>query len=447
MIHRFADFELDVRSSTLRHRGERVDLPPKTIRMLAVLVEHAGNVVKKDELFEIVWPEGFVEESNLTQHVYLLRRVFAKHGLNGIIETHPRRGYSFHAPKSLAAASANRASSIRLVFASVLVVCLMVGTVPPSRAVDEVANTAYGLGRYYLNLRSVDAMKRSIAYFAAVVARSPDRASGYAGLADAYTMLVDFERPCPQCKEWGSAAERNARRAMALDRSSAAAHVSAGMVARIFHDDDETAANEFRTALSIDPNDALAHEWYGNLLVARGALDDARRELEIAAAQEPVATATYAWLARADYYARNYAEAERYARLALQLQPTRLETHIILGLVQEERGEYVGALSQFDAVARLGARIDAVVLRASVIGAMGERKKALTMLQKIQSRAAGDPYASRDMVLAYVAANDERDARTSLARVRYATPLDRRLFTQDPHVAALQPEPGDGRSN
>jgi hypothetical protein len=102
---------------------------------------------------------------------------------------------------------------------------------------------------------------------------------------------------------------------------------------------------------------------------------------------------------------------------------------------------------QFDAVARLGAQLDASVLRASVIGAMGERGKAIAMLRRIQSRAAGDPYASRDMVLAYVAAKDERDARASLAHVRYASPLDRRLFTQDPHIAALQPEPADGRSN
>jgi serine/threonine-protein kinase len=324
---------------------------------------------------------------------------------------------------------------------------MMVATVPPQRAVDDAANTAYALGRYYLNLRSDGAMKRSITYFATVIARSPDRAAGYAGMADAYTMLVDFDRPCAQCSAWRVAAERNARKALAVDPSSAEAHVSAGMVARIFHDNDETAANEFRTALSIDPNNALAHEWYGNLLVAQGALDDARRELEIAAAQEPVATATYAWLARADYYARRYAEAERYAHQALELQPSRLETHVVLGLVEEARGEYPSALSQFDTVARLGAGLDASVLRASVIGAMGKREAAITMLRRLAARALSDPYASRDMALAYAAAKDERDARASLARIRYATSLDRRLFTQDPHIAALQPEPADGRSN
>lgn len=445
MIHRFAGFELDPLGLTLRYRGERVDLPPKTVRTLAVLVERSGAVVGKDELMNAVWPEGFVEEGNLTQHVYLLRRVFAKRGLERIIETHPRRGYAFRLPA--APPPPRRPSTVRFALACALLVCSFVASAPASHVADAVADEAYGLGRYYLNLRSVDGMKRSIAYFSAVVARSPNRADGYAGLADAYTMLVDFERPCAQCDAWGSAAQLYARKAIAADPASAEAHVSAGMVARIFHDDDETAAKEFRIALSLDPNDALAHQWYGNLLVAHGALDEARHELETAAAEQPVATATYAWLARADYYAHRYADAERYARQALDFQPSRLETHVILGLVEEARGEYRNALRQFDDVARLGAATDASVLRASVIASMGEREKAIAMLRQISRRAAGDPYASRDMVLAYAAAHDERDARVSLAHARFATPLDRRLFAQDPHIAQLQPEPAAGRSN
>ncbi|MBV8638857.1 MAG: winged helix-turn-helix domain-containing protein [Candidatus Eremiobacteraeota bacterium] len=446
MIHRFADFELDAGCLTLRYRGARVDLPPKTVRTLVVLFERAGTVVSKADLMDAVWPDGFVEEGNLTQHMYLLRRLFASRGIEGAIETYPRRGYALrlpplHQPRSRAGAG------LRNALACLLFLGVIVATAPLPRTNQAVSQVAYGLGSYYLNLRSVDGMKRSISYFERVVADAPERAAGYAGLADAYTMLYDFERPCAQCNAWREAAVRNARIAVSVEPASARAHVSAGMVARIFHDDDTTAEREFRFALSIDPDDALAHEWYGNLLVARGALDEARRELEIAAAEQPVATATYAWLARANYYERRYVQAEQYARQALELQPSRVETRVVLGLVDEARGRYADALRQFDDVARLGAVTDARVLRASVIAAMGHRDIAIAMLRQIASRATRDPYASRDMVLAYATADDERDARVSLAHAQFSTRLDRRLFSQDPHVRALQPEPAPGRSN
>ncbi len=445
MIHRFAGFELDPHRLILRYRRARVDLPPKTVRTLAVLFARAGGVVSKGDLMDAVWREGFVEEGNLTQHIYLLRRVFAAHGLTGVIETYPRRGYALR----LDAAQTLRtpATDLPIAFACLLLACLSVVSVSGRPALNRVSLTSYGLGRYYLNLRSVDGMQRSIAYFRQTVAQSPRRAAGYAGLADAYTMLFDFERPCAQCNRWRAQAERNAQRALALEPQAAEAHVSAGMVARIFHDDERTAEHEFRLALSLDPDDALAHEWYGDLLVARGELDDARRELETAAEGQPVATATYAWLARADYYGRRYLDAERYARQALELQPERVETRVILGLSEEARGNYANALRQFDEVARLGSPTDAHVLRASVIAAMGHRTAAIALLRQIARHATGDPYASRDMVLAYAAANDERDARASLAHVRFSTDLERRLFSQDPHVAPLQPEPGAARSN
>lgn len=445
MIHRFAGFQLDSSTLTLRYRGARVELPPKTVRTLVVLVERMGSVVTKDQLMDAVWPEGFVEEGNLTQHIYLLRRVFAKHGLHGAIETHPRRGYAFRA--SLTPTPARRLRWVRFAMVCAVLACFVVTAAPTPQSTSATAQEAYGLGRYYLDLRSVSGMKRSVGYFESVVAHAPNRAAGYAGLADAYTMLADFERPCAQCMAWSILAQTNARKALAVEPSSSEAHVSAGMVARIFHNDDAKAATEFEIALSIDPNNALAHEWFGNLLVAQGHLDDARRELQIAAEQQPVATATYAWLARADYYARRYAEAERYARQALELEPSRLETHVVLGLVEEARGEYVAALRQFDEVARLGARTDARVLRTSVLAATGHRGTAIALLRGIARVAAADPYATRDMVIAYSAAKDERDARASFARLHFATVLDRRLFVQDPHVTALQPEPASGRSN
>ncbi|HEX8805470.1 MAG TPA: winged helix-turn-helix domain-containing protein [Candidatus Aquilonibacter sp.] len=437
MIYRFDDFRLDPGSLTLRWGHRNVSLPRKAVEALIVLVEHAGEVVSKDTLMGQLWPDGFVEEGNLTQSVYLLRRAFKQFGIDGAIETHPRRGYRFR----LVVATTDPQRFLWRWSVAVLAACAMLVTFASSaldaRGIDAETQQLYALGRYYWDLRSVAGMERSLGYFRAVISRVPDRALGYAGLADAYTELVDFAGPCAACPDWERGAKRAAAKAVALEPASAEAHVAAGMVARVFAGDDRLAAREFRIALVLDPQNALAHEWYGNMLVARGHFDAGRYQLEIALGQEPVATATYAWLARANYYERRYADAERYAREALALQPNRLETSVLLGFIEQAQGRYVAALRQFRYVGRLGATTDAQVLRASVLAAMGKRASALTVLHDVAPQASLDVYASRDIVRVYVNAHDIREARAQLAHVRFATRLDRELFADDPQLAPL----------
>ncbi len=69
-------------------------MPLKEIELLAVLTENPGQVLTKQELLDRVWSESFVEESNLSRHIYGLRKMFESHGESGlVIETVPRRGY------------------------------------------------------------------------------------------------------------------------------------------------------------------------------------------------------------------------------------------------------------------------------------------------------------------------------------------------------------------
>ena len=70
-IYAFGAYELDVARLLLRHRREPLALGPKVVETLLALVERAGEVVSKGELLERIWPEGFVEEANLAQNVYV----------------------------------------------------------------------------------------------------------------------------------------------------------------------------------------------------------------------------------------------------------------------------------------------------------------------------------------------------------------------------------------
>lgn len=96
-LRRFGIFRLDAVNKVLWAGGEIVPLPPKEVEILCILTEGGNELVSKQVLLERVWKDAFVEESNLPQHIYRLRRTFKDLGEDGLIQTVPRRGYRFTA--------------------------------------------------------------------------------------------------------------------------------------------------------------------------------------------------------------------------------------------------------------------------------------------------------------------------------------------------------------
>src|SRR5262245_14962897 len=94
--YEFGPFSLSPSRRVLSRNGDSISLPPKATDILLMLVKHAGELVEKEELLKQVWPDTFVEEANLSQNIFLLRRVLG-HERSGpkYIETVTRRGYRF----------------------------------------------------------------------------------------------------------------------------------------------------------------------------------------------------------------------------------------------------------------------------------------------------------------------------------------------------------------
>src|SRR5262249_34822461 len=113
-LYCFGEFRLDAGERVLWRGEEMLTLPPKVFDTLRLLVENEGRVVAKSELMDAVWADAFVEESNLSQNIYTLRRTLGvdEQGKQ-FIETVPRRGYRFAVPvKSIAADSTRPATQI-----------------------------------------------------------------------------------------------------------------------------------------------------------------------------------------------------------------------------------------------------------------------------------------------------------------------------------------------
>lgn len=94
--YQFGPFRLDIAERLFLKNGEPVPITPKAFEILAVLVENHGRLVEKDSLLKEVWPDSFVEESSLSQNIYMLRKVLGEDGTGTrYIETVPRHGYRF----------------------------------------------------------------------------------------------------------------------------------------------------------------------------------------------------------------------------------------------------------------------------------------------------------------------------------------------------------------
>lgn len=99
LCYQFGPYHLDLSNRMLTCNGEIISLTPKATEILIMLVKNAGQLVEKDELLTRIWADTFVEEANLTQNIFILRRALGDDRTGPkYIETVARRGYRFVGP-------------------------------------------------------------------------------------------------------------------------------------------------------------------------------------------------------------------------------------------------------------------------------------------------------------------------------------------------------------
>jgi TolB-like protein/DNA-binding winged helix-turn-helix (wHTH) protein len=112
-LYRFSQFALDSRRRTLSRADSPVSLTPKAFDVLLFLVQNPNRLVTKEELLQAVWGDTFVEEGNLTQYIYYLRKALSDNSEDArLIVTIARKGYQFTADVTVAEAAdtANQAA-------------------------------------------------------------------------------------------------------------------------------------------------------------------------------------------------------------------------------------------------------------------------------------------------------------------------------------------------
>jgi DNA-binding winged helix-turn-helix (wHTH) protein/TolB-like protein/Flp pilus assembly protein TadD len=217
---------------------------------------------------------------------------------------------------------------------------------------SEEAYYLYLNGRYFWNKRTEDATRRSIDYFRHAVALDAHYAHAYSGLADAYWIL-HFLSDAENARDLPSLAKAAALKAIALDETLAEAHTSLGEINQTFDLDFASAEREFRRAIALNPNYVSAHQRYGFFLTMMGRTDEARAEFGRALDIDPLSPVLNADAGRPFFRLRDYDGAAARFRKAIELDPNFPRAHILLALCYTHMGRYDEAVSE----ARKGAAL------------------------------------------------------------------------------------------
>src|SRR5438477_6219420 len=195
---------------------------------------------------------------------------------------------------------------------------------------DTTAYELYHKGRSFWERRSGDNIPKAIAFYEQAIARDPNYALAYAGLADAH-ILSPFYTGADR-REASSKAKEAALKALRLDPNMAEAHLALGKVL-FFSEIDLAGANrEYKRAIELKPNDAAAHHWFGNdTLAALGRFEEAIAESKRAVELDPLSIVINADLGGTFYYARRYEEAAAQLRKTLGIDPTDFYARYNLG--------------------------------------------------------------------------------------------------------------------
>jgi TolB-like protein/Tfp pilus assembly protein PilF len=287
---------------------------------------------------------------------------------------------------------------------------------------NSEAHDLYLKGRYFLAKRSSDGFKSAIDYFNQAIAKDPNYALAYAGLADSYALLPEWSKePVAGVLPKARAA---AEKALSIDNGLAEAHVALGLV--LWADLNlKEAKREFERAIELNPNYADAHYFLARTVLAPlGQFGQAIAELKRAVELDPFSVIMNANLGRCYLWARRYPEAIAQLRKTVELDTTFPPAHGMLGAALLLSGNSAGAIREYEKSYEVEKASEFVVvhavplmLLAHAYALQGEREKALQFLgqvQDIERRTGGvGPYR---YAMIYMALGDKNKAIDSLER-------------------------------
>jgi TolB-like protein/DNA-binding winged helix-turn-helix (wHTH) protein/Tfp pilus assembly protein PilF len=305
-------------------------------------------------------------------------------------------------------------------------------TNPPPTPHAPKSYAAYDLylqGRYYWNKRTPQGLQQAVECFEQAIAKDPDYARAYAGLADSLALMSSYDVAPPS--ELMPKARVAALKALELDEKLAEAHASLALIAQNYDWDWQTAEKEYRRAIELDPNYATGHHWYAEHLAFRGRFDEAFAEMERARQLDPLSLIIQVDNGAILFYSRQYDRAIEQFQAVLKVEPNFPRARI-MDFAYAQQGRYADALADIELWRRVENDHWILTEEGYVYGRAGQpaqARRALEKLSLMNRRSKIDPLA---FVAPYIGLGDKDQA--------FAW-LDKAQANHSPGLTALKVDP------
>lgn len=303
------------------------------------------------------------------------------------------------------------------------------------------AYRAYLKGRYFWNKRTPAALQQSFGFFRQALDLDPTYASAYAGMADAYALLV-WQEQLPR-DEFIARAKAAATKALEIDPTLAEPHATLGYLKFWYDWDFAGAESEFRRAIELNPDYATAHHWYGEYLGMMGRFDDGLKELRIAQQVDPLSAIINADLGKVLFLQRRPDQAIEQMRKTLELDPDLPLAHIFLAMAWNKKGLHEQAIAELERIATgPGSRAIFKAALGFAYGQSGRAADALSVVdQLIQSTSPMHYVSPFHIALVYVGLGEKDKAMEWLEKAKTERDPFLIYIKEDPNFDSLRDDP------
>jgi eukaryotic-like serine/threonine-protein kinase len=251
---------------------------------------------------------------------------------------------------------------------------------------NAAAYQAYLKGRYYWNQRTARALRKAVESFEEAIKLDDAYALAYTGLADCYCLVSIYGAAPP--KTIMPRAKAAAMKALELDDGLAEAHTSLAAALVWFDWNWEASEREFKRAIELNPHYAVAHHWYGSVLLsAQGRFDEALASEGRALELEPLSLVINSNMGFICYQAARFDQAIEHLRRTLEMDDDFVYARFHLGMCHAHRGDFDNAISELKrAIEQAGGR--GALIQAALgysYAVAGRRDEALQILAQLQT--------------------------------------------------------------
>ena len=269
------------------------------------------------------------------------------------------------------------------------------------------AYDSYLRGRYFWNKRTAEGFQQAVKHFEEAIAKNPNYARAYVGLADTYALISGYDL-APK-NETIPRAREAAAKALSLDDGLAEAHASMALIAQNYEWDWSKAESEYRRAIDLDPNYATARHWYAEFLSLQGRFSEALEEIERARQLDPRSLIIAADRGAVLYCARRYKEAIEQLRAVLEMEPNFPRAHIVV-FAYVEQGMTEDALRDVAEWQKVEDGPFTWMLFAYVHGRAGNKSEAQKFLRKLEAEKSRRYVDASKLVIANLGIGDKEQA-------------------------------------